>query len=190
MEPTDDDLVEAAALGDRDAFAELYRRRRADVFRFACHMTGNRAAAEDVVQDVFLMVIRDAGRYRRGRSGVVPWLLGIARNFVRRRRAERVHDELPADAAALSAVAADAGMIRDEQLARLRAALLALPGIYREAIVLCDLQELSYDEAAAVIGCALGTVRSRLHRGRAVLARGLRGDAPVMTRWGRPKAIL
>src|SRR5690348_8315998 len=81
MEPTDDDLIAACAAGDREAFACLYRRRRPDVYRFALHMTGSRPAAEDIAQDVFLTVIRDAYRYRVGEAGCVPWLLGIARNY-------------------------------------------------------------------------------------------------------------
>ena len=65
----------------------------------------------------------------------------------------------------------------------MRRALAALPVTYREVIVLCDLQELSYADAAAALGCALGTVRSRLHRGRAMLAERLRGAPRAMARW-------
>ena len=68
------------------AFALLYRRYRADVYRFAAHVSGSAAVAEDVVQDVFVAVIEDASGYRADRSGVLPWLLGIARNHVRRWR--------------------------------------------------------------------------------------------------------
>ncbi|HWK10213.1 MAG TPA: sigma-70 family RNA polymerase sigma factor [Vicinamibacterales bacterium] len=172
MEPTDDDLIAACAEGDRDAFGSLYRRRRPDVYRFALHMTGSRAAAEDIAQDVFLAVMRDAHRYRRGTSGFVAWLLGIARNYVRRYAAERKMD--PLDDVDGGAVAANDAVARNEELARLRAALAKLPARYREAVVLCDLEELSYIEAAKVIGCAVGTVRSRLHRGRARLAAHLK----------------
>jgi RNA polymerase sigma-70 factor (ECF subfamily) len=85
----DEDLIARIACGDRDAFALLYRRCRPDVYRFALHMCGSRALAEDVVQDVFVAVIEDASRYQPGRSGVLPWLLGIARNHVRRWRSQR-----------------------------------------------------------------------------------------------------
>src|SRR5690349_20777432 len=94
MEPTDDDLIRGAADGDREAFSALYRRRRPDVYRFAVHMTGSASAAEDVVQDVFLVVIHEARRYQPGRAGVVPWLLGIARNYARRRAARRPSESL------------------------------------------------------------------------------------------------
>src|SRR5882672_8911510 len=82
--PSDDDLVARIATGDREAFAALYRRRRPDVYRFALHVSGSRSAADDVTQDVFMAIIHDAARYQSGRSGVVAWLLGIARNHVRR----------------------------------------------------------------------------------------------------------
>ena len=85
MQGSDDELMVAIVAGDRDAFAALYRRRRPDVYRFAVHMTGEPALAEDVTHDVFLAVIESAQHYTAGRSGVVPWLLGIARNQARRR---------------------------------------------------------------------------------------------------------
>jgi len=173
-----DDLIERIAGGDRDAFAELYRRCRPDVYRFAVHMCGSPALAEDVVQDVFVAVIEDASRYRPGRSGVLPWLLGIARNHVRRWRNRRPVLPLPGDetdAGRRLAVETDpiVDLTRQRQEVALARALLELPAHYREAIVLCDLQELSYDAAASALGCAIGTVRSRLHRGRALLAREL-----------------
>src|SRR3954471_1442834 len=95
MTESDEELIAAVAAGEREAFAALYRRRRPDVYRFALHMTGAPAAADDVAQEVFLAVIREAGRYTPGRSGVVPWLLGIARNHALRRITERRHEPLP-----------------------------------------------------------------------------------------------
>jgi RNA polymerase sigma-70 factor (ECF subfamily) len=177
MNPSDEDLIAAAAKGDREAFAALYRRRRPDVYRFALHMTGEPATAEDVAQEVFLAVIREARRYAPGRSGVVPWLLGIARNHALRRITERRHDPLPPVGLepAIAADPADA-VARGQDVETIRAALAGLPIAYREAIVLCDLQELSYREAADAAACAIGTIRSRLHRGRALLAETLRKE--------------
>jgi RNA polymerase sigma-70 factor (ECF subfamily) len=187
MEPSDDDLIAASAAGDRDAFGALYRR-RADVYRFALHMTGSHSIAEDIAQEVFLVVMRDAGRYRAGQSACVPWLLGIARNYARRHAAQRIWDPLPA--AGERAAADPDPLVHDEELARLRAALLALPRRYREVIVLCELQELPYVDAARVIGCAVGTVRSRLNRGKARLAATVR-RAIACERSGRvPKWLL
>lgn len=173
-----DDLIERIAGGDRDAFGLLYRQCRPDVYRFAVHMCGSPALAEDVVQDVFVAVIEDAARYRPGRSGVLPWLLGIARNHVRRWRHRRPVLPLPGeetdDGRRLAAETDPIGdLTRQRHEAALARALLELPARYREAIVLCDLQELSYETAAGALGCAVGTVRSRLHRGRALLAREL-----------------
>jgi RNA polymerase sigma-70 factor, ECF subfamily len=173
---TGDDLIARIAAGDRDAFAALYRRHRAHVYRFAAHMSGSPTMAEDVVQDVFVAIIEQASRYRTGRSGVVPWLLGIARNHVRRWRSQPAPLPLPpedSDACRALAVKADPldAVMRRDHTSALRRALLDLPVVYREAVVLCDLQELSYAEAAEALGCALGTVRSRLHRGRALLGK-------------------
>ena len=186
--PSDDDLVARIAAGDREAFAALYRRRRPDVYRFALHVSGSPSAADDVTQDVFMAIIHDAARYQPGRSGVVAWLLGIARNHVRRwTERERPARSLPQDEPeAGRAVAVDtdplAGLARQQHAAALRRAVLALPVKYREAVVLCDLHELSYADAAHALGCAIGTVRSRLHRGRTLLAGRLRGSDDAVFR--------
>lgn len=174
----DDELISRITAGDREAFALLYRRYRTDVYRFAAHVSGSAAVADDVVQDVFVAVIEDASRYRANRSGVLPWLLGIARNHVRRWRSQRPVQPLPEDdtqAARDLAVQPDPliEISMQRHTMALRRALLELPVRYREIIVLCDLQELSYADAADALGCAVGTVRSRLHRGRALLARRL-----------------
>lgn len=175
-------LLRDIARGDRDALSEFFRRRRADVYRFAVHMTGCRATAEDVTQDVFLAVIRDAGRYEPTRASVVAWLFGITRNHVRRRLDDRLVP-LPAqlDDTAPRAPEPDPAGLFDhaERIATVRQAVVALPSRYREVVVLCDLQEVSYADAAAAIGCAIGTVRSRLHRGRALIAAALRRDESV-----------
>jgi RNA polymerase sigma-70 factor (ECF subfamily) len=175
MSQSDEELIAGVAAGDREAFATLYRQRRPDVYRFALHMTGSPSVAEDVAQEVFLAVIREAARYTPGRSGLVPWLLGIARNHALRRITERRHDPLPESGhePGIDADPAD-GIARGQDIAALRAALRTLPVVYREALVLCDLQELSYQDAADAAECAVGTIRSRLHRGRALLAAALR----------------
>jgi RNA polymerase sigma-70 factor, ECF subfamily len=184
MTESDEELIAAVAIGDREAFGALYRRRRPDVYRFALHMTGVPAAAEDVAQDVFLAVIHEARRYSPSRAAVLPWLLGIARNMARRRMAERKYEPLP-DGSAEPTVQPDPldGISRMRQTMALRRALGALPEVYREAVVLCDLQELSYQDAADVADCAIGTVRSRLHRGRQMLAATLRGERHAFRAW-------
>ena len=174
----------AVAAGDREAFGALYRLRRPDVYRFALHMIGSPSAAEDVAQDVFMVVIQEARRYSSARAAVVPWLLGIARNLARRRMSDRRYEPLsdPKDGPAVHADPAD-GLARARQVDALRRALGTLPVPYREAVVLCDLQELSYQDAACVAGCAIGTVRSRLHRGRQLLAAKVRGERHAFRAW-------
>jgi RNA polymerase sigma-70 factor (ECF subfamily) len=176
-----DELIARIGAGDREAFALLYRECRPDVYRFAVHMSGSAAQAEDVVQDVFLAVIEGAARYRPGLSGVLPGLIGIARNHVLRWRHRRPSVPLPeegtADGRRLTSEHDPVGdLTRERQEAALARALVALPPRYREVIVLCDLQELSYDTAASALGCAIGTVRSRLHRGRAKLSQEMNGS--------------
>jgi RNA polymerase sigma-70 factor (ECF subfamily) len=173
---SDDQLLARIAAGAVEALAALFRRRQADVYRFALHMCGATAVAEDVTQDVFLIVMRDAARYEPGRSTVTAWLCGIARNCVRQRlerdgRWESLDEGADAEDSRTT-VHPDplADLARGERVAMLRRAVIALPVRYREVVVLCDLEELSYAEAADALGCAIGTVRSRLHRARTMLA--------------------
>ncbi len=179
----DEDLLRRTAAGDAAAFTALFRRRQSDVYRFALHMTGLPAAAEDVTQDVFLALIRDAGRYEAGRATVKAWLAGIARNHARR-RLERERgvvqlDEENGEPEPLVESDPLDALARTERIEALRRAILTLPVAYREAVVLCDLQELTYVEAAAALDCAVGTVRSRLHRGRALLGTKMRVEEPA-----------
>jgi RNA polymerase sigma-70 factor (ECF subfamily) len=172
---TDETLLARIASGDVEALGLLFRRRQQNVYRFALHLTGSPSMADDVTQDVFVAVISDAGRYEVGRAAVVAWLCGIARNFVRRRLSvDRGAASLETDqglGAALPAVSPDpiADLTSAESIESLRRAVLRLPLRYREAVVLCDLQELSYADAAGALDCPVGTVRSRLNRGRALL---------------------
>jgi len=185
--PTDQisepDLMTRIAQGDADALVALFRRRRDEVYRFAVHMTGAPATAEDIVQEVFLTVIRQAARFDPARGSVIGWLLGVARNLARQRvQRERNLAPLSELPAALSHSLARNDpfqrVVRDERVEGLRQAVRSLPPRYREVVLLCDLQELSYEEAAGALDCAVGTVRSRLHRGRRLLAIKLRGEVP------------
>jgi len=166
--------MQRTAQGDRDAFAAIYRRHHALVFRFARLMIGSTEAAEDVVQEVFLGVMRSAARYDPSRSTLTTYLYGAARHQVRRRLLrDRLFVSLDDSApdlcsASTFAVSADE-LSRQRDLRDLRRAILALPPRYREIVVLCDLQDLSYADAAQAVGCAVGTVRSRLHRARQLL---------------------
>jgi RNA polymerase sigma-70 factor, ECF subfamily len=172
---TDEQLVARIAARDGAAVSTLFRRRQADVYRVAMLMTGSATAAEDVTQDVFLAVMHDAGRFEAGRASVAAWLCGIARNHARRRldRDRRTVQlpERPEMTEPHAVVHTDpvGDLSAAEEIEALRRAVLSLPVRYREVVVLCDLQDLSYTDAAAALECAVGTVRSRLHRARALL---------------------
>jgi RNA polymerase sigma-70 factor (ECF subfamily) len=187
----DDELLRLAASGAEEAFGVLYQRRQAAVYRFALQMSGSSYIAEDVTQEVFLLLLTGSSSYDAGRGTLASYLYGVARRLVWRRMAQsRSHFPLavvegedgrtPEHLVASSEVERD--LARDEALRSLRRAILALPAGYREAVVLCDLHELSYADAAQVLGCAIGTVRSRLHRARALLAERLAAKASSANR--------
>lgn len=186
---SDETLLERVASGDRNAMSLLFRRRQQSVYRFALHLTGSPAVADDVTQEVFIAVIRDAARFETGRSTVVAWLCGIARNFVRRRfTADRDLDSIDGEELeSLPSVHPDplGDLTQAEALEALRRALLSLPMRYREVVVLCDLQEMAYEDAAGALGCPLGTVRSRLHRGRALLTAKMQAEQKTQGAGGR-----
>jgi len=147
----------------------LYRRHQGPVFRFALHMSGKREIAEEVTQDVFLALLAGLRRYAQERGPLQSYLIGMARNHVRRYLGNSI-------AAACIQPRGDLleDLTAEQESAILRAAILRLPPNYREVVVLCDLEGLEYAEAAAQLGCAIGTVRSRLHRARAILEARLR----------------
>lgn len=172
-DPSDVELIRRARDGDREAFAEIYRRYQHVVFRFARTMSGSASIAEDATQETFVAVMRDLERYEPQRSGLSTYLYGIVRNVTRDRlRKDRRFVNFDADAGPEPAVNDDPGaaMARAQQLARLRRAIAALPSRYREVVILCELHGVSYVDAAAIIKAPVGTVRSRLHRARKMIA--------------------
>ena len=171
---SDADLVRRTADGDREAFATLYRRHHAIVYRFVRLMTGSSSAAEDIVQEVFLVLMRDARRYNPARAALPTYLYGVARHHIGRRLSRDRHlVALDDDVDASNKVAIDddvaARLEQREALTCLRRAILSLPRRYREVVVLCELQDVSYHDASTALGCAVGTVRSRLHRAKRLL---------------------
>jgi len=176
-EPSDSELLQSMLAGDEAALAELYRRLQGGVYRFALQMSGSSPLAEDVTQEVFMALMRDGTTYDSPRGPLNWFLLGIARNLVRQRlRRERFYAAQADDSGGRSVVS-ELPIVNDplDELSRaetievVRRAVLSLPPRYREVVLRCELQELSYAEAAGVLGCAIGTVRSRLHRARALL---------------------
>ena len=184
-ELSDEQLLARALEGDEQSFTALYRRRQGPVFRFALHMSGSVQIAEEVTQDVFLFLVQRGRDFDPSRGALGAYLFGVARNFVRR-ALERSYSEN-----ALSASVEDeapALMVENdpvESIARHQAstavwkAVLSLPEHYREVVVLCDLQEQTYAQAAEAIGCAIGTIRSRLHRAHDMLSKKLERSAAV-----------
>ncbi len=187
----DDELLRLVAAGSEEAFNVLYQRRQGPVYRFSLQMSGSSSIAEEVTQEIFLMLLTDSSSYDAGRGTLASYLYGIARRLVWRRMAQsRSHFPLavvesedghtPEHLVAFPEMERD--LARDEAVRSLRRAILALPAGYREAVVLCDLHELSYADAAQILGCAVGTVRSRLHRARALLAERLAAKTAVVGR--------
>jgi RNA polymerase sigma-70 factor (ECF subfamily) len=183
----DAELLAAIAAGMEQAFVDLYARRRTDVYRFAFAMARSRSFAQDVTQEVFLNVLENAARFDAAKGTVRAWLFGCARHVIldRFRLERRWTDQLPEEAGESSS---DDQVLLQQRAARLHVALAELPVEYREAVVLCELEELSYAETAVALDCPIGTVRSRLHRGRALLAallaegdqHAVAGDAPAL----------
>ena len=179
---SDRELLQSMLAGDEKALAALYQRRARDVFRFALQMCGSQALADDVTQEVFMVLIREGHTFDAARGSLNAFLLGVARNHVLRRlRRERFYVSMEEDSQSdtaqnLSQTTENPldDLSRTETIESVRKAVLALPERYREVVVLCDLQEMSYLEAAEVLGCAVGTVRSRLHRARALLLAKMR----------------
>ena len=165
---TDQELLLLMLSGDEDAFTTLYRRRQGPVYRLALQMTGSVAIAEDVTQEVFMALLLKTAKYDAARGSLASFLYGIARNLVLRRIEKTAEVE---DYAGPEDLLDD--LTRRETVEQVRRAVLSLPAVYREAVVLCDLQDASYEEAALVLDCPIGTVRSRLSRGRSILAQKL-----------------
>lgn len=207
-------LLRRMLAGDEDAFTLLYHRKHPAIYRFALHMSGNCAVAEDVTQEVFMTLIRDARRFDPARGTLGGFLFGIARNHLRRRwELERNSVPLPETADELDNLLSRNGsgrangspygssngngngnghgagvsafplhrdeFVSQENITRVRQAISTLPENYREVVVLCELDEMSYEDAAAALDCPVGTVRSRLHRARALLLEKLRDAQPV-----------
>ena len=188
--PHDEELLRLMLAGDGEAFERLYDRYQAGIYRFALRMSGSEAVAEDVTQDVFLTLMRDGGQYQ-ARGSFAAYLFTIARHGVIRRLQrdrrfvalgeETEGGELPIQEQLVAEGDPLTELTRGELVDAVRQAIAALPVHYREVLLLCHLHEMSYAEAASVVGCEVGTVRSRLFRARAMVAErlgALKSDEP------------
>lgn len=184
--PGDFDLLQRLRRGDEAAFLELYRRRQGAIYRFALHLSGSPSAAEDIVQEVFITLLRGDLGFNPERGTLSGYLFGIARKQALR-LADKGRFDTAIDGDGLAETsgpqfAVDADPLKEfthrESIEALRKAVAALPRRYREVVVLCDLEEVDYADAAAALGCPIGTVRSRLHRARALLLEKLNKERP------------
>jgi RNA polymerase sigma-70 factor (ECF subfamily) len=211
VEIRDIELLRRLAAGDDDAFLEFYRRHQGGLYRYAMHMCGSPESAADVVQDTFFTLIRHASKYDEEKGAPAAFLFGIARNHLRKLHEKEgryvpLSDELGKGLSAAggsdtwqpngnghSQAMHRQGETILEDLERgqiaelLRDAILTLPDHYREPVTLCDLEGRSYGEAAALLECPVGTVRSRLNRARSMLLDKLRpARMGARANWARP----
>jgi RNA polymerase sigma-70 factor (ECF subfamily) len=166
------ELLRQLAKGNEEAFRALYDCHQGSIFRFVLHMSGNRSTAEEVTQEVFMQLISNTKGYDPAKGPLAAYLFGMARNLTRRTLRQLPREEELSEDDALEP-ASEMDLLEElsqlDLLEQLKKAVLALPGPYREVVVLCDLEEMSYPAAAEVLQCSSGTVASRLHRARAML---------------------
>jgi RNA polymerase sigma-70 factor (ECF subfamily) len=195
---SDSDAQLAARLRQRDehAFMQLYDQHQRSVYRFLMHMTGSVSAAEELTQDVFVVILDAmcAGKmdqFDPKRGTLEGYLLGIARNLARQedRRGRRLlslesvletsewNSNLERQCRENSVWDAAAAIAVQSELRILYRAILELPEHYRAVVVLCSLQQKSYQEAAGILKCTEGTIASRMSRAKALLTVKLRRSA-------------
>ena len=167
---TDELLLKRAEGGDQAAFVELYQRHRNGIFRFAYRLLGSVELAEDVTHDCFLSLIKQPGNFNPGRGSLRTYLYSAARNLAMKhfRSSDRYAalddfaDEFP-----IPASEQPLPKLLDEELAlKVKEAVLELPPLQREALVLFEYEGFSLNEVASVVGTDVGAVKARLHRAR------------------------
>ena len=179
-EVDDAGLFERARHGDETALSTLFERYQRAIYRYATYM-GGPELGDDIVQETFLTILRQSGQYDRSRgTPVLQYPFGIARHLTQKRIGR--HDPETSDLETTShqiplspATSVLDDLTRAETIAVVRTAVRSLPPFYRETIVLCDLEEMNYADAAGVLQVPIGTVRSRLHRARMLLTAKLAG---------------
>ena len=175
MEPSDTELIERARGGQTQAFEQIVARHAPGLFRLACGLVGNRADAEDVLQETFAGAFQALRRFEK-RSKVRTWLGQIlVRQAAALRRSRRVRQTVPLGVAVAAETGAAGPAAHVGRTIDLAAALEQLSVEHRTVMVLREFEQMSYEEMASVLGVPRGTVESRLHRARHEL-RDLLGD--------------
>ena len=163
-EQSDSDLMRQVRGGRTVALATLFERHHTRVYGYCLRMTGNRAAAEDLVQDVFMKMLKYKATFKDD-SELVPWMFGIARNSCLAHLKRRALDQVPSRDVEEEAAPESHEEPHDERQSELvRQALLRLPAERREVLVLSRYEYKSYDEIARVLDCSVGAVKVRVHR--------------------------
>lgn len=184
MSPTERELLERCRRADQNAWRQLVIEHTRRVFGLAYRFAGRVDEAEDLTQEIFVKVYQNLDRYDDSQGNFTTWLTTVARNqaidHYRQRRQERLRQA--GDSGTLDVMpSSDEGPFdaveRDERVRLLHRGLRALPKDLREPLLLCDLRGLTYEETSAVLQIPLGTVKSRINRGRLELARRLLGRA-------------
>ena len=185
----DSDFIDRLRNGDAEAFDTLITRYSGDIYSLLYRMTANAEEAADLTQETFLSALK-AIRSFRGEAELKTWLFRIALNhsrnrfrwWKRRKRNETVSIDRPirddgtttlAEVLADDSESPEQAVLRRERQHRLAAAVGALPEIFRETIVLCDVEGFGYDEIARALNINIGTVKSRIARGRELLRKRL-----------------
>jgi RNA polymerase sigma-70 factor (ECF subfamily) len=188
----DEELLKRSAKGDEEAFTVLYRRHADVLYRFAFRMTGSAWGAEEIVQDVFMTLAREPCKYDAERGTLPAFLFGITRNKIMKHNerlpreislVERQEDGSGGGLTSRDSFTPAMWAEQRERLEKVRAAVMELPVEFRETVVLCELEEMSYEQAARMLDCPIGTIRSRLHRGRALLLAKLEMLRDAPRRW-------
>jgi RNA polymerase sigma-70 factor (ECF subfamily) len=193
---SDAELAERLKQRDEHAFLGLYDLHRSSVFRFLMHMTGSITAAEELTQEVFVVILEamcagTIGQFDPQKGTWEGYLLGIARNLARKER-RTLHRLVSLDGILETQEAnhllqklceiqtgdVETLLVARSELTALSRAILELPHHYREAVILCSLEEKSYRDTALILQCSEGTVASRMNRAKAILAAKLRRSAP------------
>lgn len=185
----DQQLVERCLSGEEAAWEDLVKVHTRRVYSICYRFTGSDAQAQDLTQEVFLRVFRSLKSFRSGEGSFAVWLARLSRNLLidhyRRTKLERVtdsiEDQLPMLEEKTSMSARTDGLVAGREASDLlQGALQKLSPELRETVILRDLEELEYKEIAQVLNVPEGTVKSRLNRGRAELARVLRRQKVVL----------
>jgi RNA polymerase sigma factor (sigma-70 family) len=167
MTETDEDLMLAVQRGDTSRLGVLFDRHHRALFDFFARMTGSRATAEDLVQDVFFRILKYRGTFRED-SRFTAWMFHIARNarfdHYKKNRAETALPEDSPIASSGSQPLPSHRLEQEQDAMQLHCAMLKLPDEKREVLILSRYQEMKYEQIAEVMGCEVGTVKVRVHR--------------------------